>query len=87
MVSPGCEACYAMKQAHRFSGKGQPYEGLTKLTKKGRGAVWTGEVRFVEEMLELPLSWREPSRIFVNSMSDLFHEDLTVEEPALSGPL
>jgi len=79
-VSPGCEHCYAERQAHRFSGAGQPYEGLTKLTK--RGPVWTGEARFVPEMLAAPLSWKKPARIFVNSMSDLFHEDVTNEQIA-----
>jgi protein gp37 len=64
-----------MKQAHRFSGAGQPYEGLTQLTKNG--PVWTGAARFAPEMLDAPLKWRQPKRIFVNSMSDLFHEDVT----------
>jgi len=57
-----------MGVAHRFSGPGQPYEGLT--TPQGR---WTGEVRLVPEKLEEPLRWRRPRRVFVNSMSDLFH--------------
>lgn len=74
VVSPGCVHCYAMKQAHRFSGPGQPYEGLTKPTKAG--PQWTGEVRPVVGALLEPLSWRKPSRVFVNSMSDLFHEDV-----------
>jgi protein gp37 len=72
VVSPGCVNCYAMKQAHRFSGKGKPYHGLTKLTKAG--PQWTGAVRTVESALLEPLSWRQPARVFVNSMSDLFHE-------------
>lgn len=74
IVSPGCVNCYAMKQAHRFSGPGQPYAGLTKLTKAG--PQWTGEVRLVPDALREPLSWRKPARVFVNSMSDLFHEDV-----------
>ena len=58
-VSPGCDNCYAMRQAHRFSGPGQPYEGLTTIR---RGKVdWTGSVRFVPEMLEVPL--HAPMRI------------------------
>jgi protein gp37 len=79
-ISPGCKNCYAEKIAARFSGKGLAYEGLAKMTKAG--ARWTGKVRFVPESLEQPLRWREPRRIFVNSMSDLFHEDLTDEEIA-----
>ena len=74
IVSKGCTNCYAMRQAHRFSGVGKPYEGLTKLTKGG--PVWTGKVRFVHELLDAPLHWRKPRRIFINSMSDLFHEDV-----------
>ena len=75
--SSGCEKCYAERVAHRFSGPGQPYEGLTRLTKKG--PVWTGEVRTVPENLSEPLRWRKPAKIFVNSMSDLFHEDVPFE--------
>ena len=78
-VSPGCDNCYAMRQAHRFSGNCQPYEGLTTIR---RGKVdWTGSVRFVPEMLEVPLQ-RKPTTWFVNSMSDLFHESLTNEQIA-----
>lgn len=73
-VSNGCQHCYAETVAHRFGGPGQPYEGLTRIV-NGRPA-WTGEVRLVPEMLDQPLRWRRPRRIFVNSMSDLFHESV-----------
>lgn len=72
-VSEGCRNCYAERVALRFSGPGQPYEGLAK---PGKGSKWTGEVRLVPEMLSKPLHWRKPRRVFVNSMSDLFHERL-----------
>ena len=72
IVSAGCTNCYAMKQAHRFSGPGGPYEGLTTVTRGG--PVWTGDVRIVPELLDAPLRWRKPRRVFVNSMSDLFHD-------------
>lgn len=75
IVSPGCVNCYAMKQAHRFSGPGKPYEGLTHRSARS-GPQWTGEARPVPSALLEPLSWREPARVFVNSMSDLFHEDV-----------
>jgi len=79
-VSPGCDNCYAMRQAHRFSGNCQPYEGLTTIR---RGKVdWTGSVRFVPGQLEVPLQRRKPTTWFVNSMSDLFHESLTNEQIA-----
>jgi protein gp37 len=73
-VSPGCERCYAERVAHRFSGPGRPYEGLTHLV--GGRPQWTGEVRLVPEALDEPLHWRKPCRVSVNSMSDLFHEDV-----------
>lgn len=74
IVSPGCVNCYAMKQAHRFSGEGRAYHGLTKQT--SAGPQWTGKIRTVSDALLEPLSWRKPARVFVNSMSDLFHEDV-----------
>lgn len=74
-VSPGCDNCYAMRFEHRFSGPGQRSEGLTRIGK--RGVDWSGRVRLVPEKLALPLSWRKPRRVFVNSTSDLFHESLT----------
>lgn len=82
-VSPGCEACYAEVVAGRFSGldpngKPLPYHGLVKIGKNG--ARWNGVVRPVPEHLEDPLRWSKPRRIFVNSMSDVFHEALPVEE-------
>jgi len=66
--------------AHRFSGPGGPFEGLTRLT--SRGPRWTGMARFVPEMLGQPLRWKKPRRIFVSSMSDLFHDDITNEQIA-----
>lgn len=75
VISPGCHNCYAMKMAHRFSGPGRPYAGLTKLTERS-GPQWTGKIDVVSNALREPLSWRKPSRIFVNSMSDLFHESV-----------
>jgi len=74
LVSAGCTNCYAQRQAHRFAGPGGKYEGLTRLT--GHGPRWTGDVRLVPELLTWPMRLRKPERIFVNSMSDLFHEDV-----------
>ena len=73
-VSEGCRNCYAERVAARFGGPGLPYEGLT--TKDGR---WNGKVVVVEEHLADPLRWKKPRRIFVNSMSDLFHENVSDE--------
>lgn len=73
-VSAGCERCYAERVAARFSGAGLPFEGLATMTKNG--PRWSGKIKPVPEHLEDPLRWRQPCRIFVNSMSDLFHENL-----------
>jgi protein gp37 len=88
-VSEGCRHCYAEKIAARFSGPGQPYHGLIRTGhpddpagRTGSDPRWNGEVRVVAEHLADPLKWRRPSRIFVNSMSDLFHERLTNEQIA-----
>lgn len=63
-VSPGCDHCYARTFAERFRGvKGHPYE---------QGF----DLRLWPERLKLPLKWAKPRRIFVNSMSDLFHKDI-----------
>lgn len=72
-VSAGCKNCYAEKVAARFSGPGAPYGGTIH---DGR---WNGQIRLVPEMLSHPLRWRRPRRIFVNSMSDLFHEGVPFE--------
>lgn len=79
-VSPGCENCYAERQAHRFSGRDQPYEGLTVVGKQG--PRWAGRARLEPSMLHAPFAWRKPRRIFVNSMSDLFHEDIADDDIA-----
>lgn len=76
-VSAGCMNCYAEKVAARFSGPGLPYEGLVKRT--SHGPAWTGTVDLVRDALYLPIRWRKPRRIFVNSMSDLFHEGVEDE--------
>jgi protein gp37 len=79
-VSKGCEHCYADGVARRFAGVGQPYEGLVRIGKDGKAkAQWNGTVRVVSEHLADPLRWTRPRMVFVNSMSDLFHEALPFE--------
>ena len=73
-VSEGCRFCYAERIAARFSGEGMAYEGLAENTTAG--PRWTKEVRPVPWLLNEPLKWKKPRRIFVNSMSDLFHEKI-----------
>ena len=72
--------CYAERLAARFSDPGQPYHGFAERTPSG--GRWTGKVALVPDALTLPLRWRKPRHIFVNSMSDLFHEGLSNENIA-----
>lgn len=74
IVSPGCARCYAMRQAHRLEHnfKQTKYAGTT--TKVNGKPIWTGKVNLDEAALQIPLKRRRPTRYFVNSMSDLFHE-------------
>jgi protein gp37 len=72
-VSPGCKHCYAETFAERFRGvRGHPFE---------QGF----DLRLVPEKLEQPLHWRRPRKIFVNSMSDLFHEQIPAQYIAKVG--
>lgn len=79
-VSEGCRNCYAERQSARFSDPGQPFHGFaSRRVGRAFGTSWTGKVELVESKLREPLSWRKPRRVFVNSMSDLFHEALPDE--------
>lgn len=72
-VSAGCDNCYAIGVVHR---KMQPaHVGLTIRSHRGRDGRtdWNGKVRALPDRLDQPLRWRRPRRIFVNSLSDLFH--------------
>lgn len=80
-VSEGCRNCYAEGVAARFSGPGLAFEGLARRTEKGL-PQWTGSVRLVNERLGDPLRWRVRQKVFVNSVSDLFHEHFTNEQIA-----
>lgn len=81
-VSPGCLNCYAARMALRLErmggATGRKYAGTAKRARDGR-PVFTGRINLDEDALELPKSWRKPRRIFVNSMSDLFHKDVNKE--------
>lgn len=77
VVSPGCTNCYAMKLAGTRLDKHPKYRGLTQQTKAG--PVWTGDTRFDEDALLIPLRKKKPTRYFVNSMSDLFAESVPDE--------
>jgi len=60
-----------MMMARRFDGQGNGYDNTTRYSKQG--VDWTGVVKTHENRLQQPLRWRKPRRVFVNSMSDLFH--------------
>jgi protein gp37 len=78
VISPGCTNCYAMRMAARLEAMGvKKYRGLTR--KSGRRRVWTGKVRCDLVALDAPRAWAKPRRIFVNSMSDLFHDEVPAE--------
>lgn len=63
-ISPGCKHCYAERMAKRLQAMGQPnYANGFQVTLQ-------------PQTLALPLRWKKPRRVFVNSMSDLFHEDV-----------
>ena len=73
ILSPGCTNCYAMRMAARLQAMGHAaYADTTR--KSGGRWVWTGTLHLNEEALSVPLGWRAPRRIFVNSMSDLFQD-------------
>jgi protein gp37 len=87
VISPGCTNCYAMAMAYRLEaisianeanrgGDPGPLRHYRDLTKETRGGpVWTGKIAIASELTMMqPLRWKKPARIFVNSMSDLFHE-------------
>jgi len=75
-VSPGCLNCYAARMATRLDAMGQSkYRGTARKTRSGR-PYFTGNVVLDEAALETPRRWRLGRIIFVNSMSDLFHEEV-----------
>lgn len=74
--SAGCTNCYAMQMAKRLEAMGiEKYKGLTR--KSGKRTVWKGIVREDPASLSVPYKWKKPRKIFVNSMSDLFHKDVS----------
>ncbi|WGI22429.1 DUF5131 family protein [Amylibacter sp. IMCC11727] len=79
ILTEGCTNCYAMRMAARLEAMGvEKYAGLTRKT--GGKHKWTGEIRLDQSSLHIPYSWKAPRMVFVNSMSDLFHEKLTISE-------
>ncbi len=78
VITAGCTNCYAMRMAARLEVMGQEkYTGTTRLSGKRR--VWTGKVVLDRKALSAPHGWRKGRRVFVNSMSDLFHESVPLD--------
>jgi len=77
ILTAGCTNCYAMRMAARLEMMGvAKYRGLTR--KSGGRSVWTGKINLDEKSLAAPLAWSKPRKVFVNSMSDLFHPDVPI---------
>lgn len=78
VITAGCTNCYAMRMAARLEAMGvKKYAGTTR--KSGGRAKWTGKIVLDPLALDTPATWAKPRRVFVNSMSDLFHEDVPEE--------
>jgi protein gp37 len=78
VLTAGCTKCYAMRMAARLEAmRVEKYAGLTR--KSGGRAKWTGKIKLDHASLEIPTYWKKPRRVFVNSMSDLFHEKVPQE--------
>lgn len=78
IATAGCTNCYAMRMAARLEAMGvEKYAGTTR--KSGGRAKWTGKIVLDEKALNVPATWSKPRRVFVNSMSDLFHEGVPEE--------
>jgi protein gp37 len=83
-VSPCCTHCYAVAVVHKLASNPNPKiqdanVGLTAYHANGK-LDWTGVVRLIPGRLEIPLRKQAPTRYFVNSLSDLFHERLALED-------
>lgn len=78
ILTAGCTNCYAMRMAARLEAMGvQKYTGTTR--KSGGRSKWTGHVTLDHKALSVPMTWAKPRRVFVNSMSDLFHVDVPAD--------
>jgi protein gp37 len=77
-ISPGCANCYAMKMAKRCVAMGQEvYRETLKIDHGGKVLPkWSGVVKLMHNRLDAPRRWRKPCRVFIDSMSDLFHESV-----------
>jgi len=82
-VSPACDNCYAEVMAARLQSMGtRGYEKVITekesdfLELNPRKKRWSGKISFVRSELEKPYKWKKPQRIFIGSMTDIFHENV-----------
>jgi protein gp37 len=75
VLSPGCTNCYAMRMAARLAAMGQEKYANTTRVSGGR-AKWNGRINLDPASLAAPRQWKTGRMIFVNSMSDIFHDDV-----------
>lgn len=74
-ISPGCANCYAERMARRLKTMGiSSYQDVTK-----EDGFWSGQISLIEDSLEIPSRKKKPTTYFVNSMSDLFHNEVPFE--------
>lgn len=81
-VSSGCEHCYAIRMANRLQSNPKTkdlYKGTVTKTKGGK-LNWTGKINLNYEALQIPSKWKKPRRIFVGSMSDIFHPKVSFSD-------
>lgn len=80
-ISPGCVNCYAERMAARgLPGLNSPTTGHPFAILTPSGPRWTGELELIKDRLSIPYGWKKPRMVFVNSMSDLFHEKLPAKD-------
>ncbi len=78
VISPGCTNCYAMRMAARLEAMGQAkYKDTTRVS--GGRAKWNGRISLDPKSLLTPHGWKIGRMIFVNSMSDIFHDDVPLD--------
>src|SRR4051812_42543196 len=76
-LSEGCRNCYAEELAARHSYEGGWGSEVARYITRADGtrdARWTGVIQTIDRALKFPLTWKAPRMVFVNSMSDLFHD-------------
>jgi len=78
IMSAGCTNCYAMRMAARLQAMEHP-SYLETTRKSGERYIWTGKTHLIDSALGIPLTWKKPRLVFVNSMSDLFQDSVPFE--------